>query len=311
MSSVQAPGAVVMIRPHFFEPNPQTGSDNAFQSTAAIRADARPALAEAAYAEVSLAADRLEAAGIRVHLFEDRAATRPDSVFPNNWFSTHSGGHLAIFPLFAPNRRPERREDIVAFLKREYRVQEVTDWSGLEHDGLYLEGTGAIVLDHCERVAYTARSQRASEVLLERFCTRFAFEPMMFEATDADGMAIYHTNVMLSIGTRFCVAGLDTLRDARRREELHARLTANGRELIAISQHQVGEFCGNLIELDGRSGPVIALSSRALRAFDARQIARLERAARLVPLDVPTIEMAGGSVRCMLAGIHLAPRPAS
>ena len=171
--SIQAPGAVVMVRPHRFQPNPATAADNAFQTEASAEAKE---VARAAYCEVTAAAKRLESEGVTVHLFEDTGENdTPDSVFPNNWFSTHPGGHVAIYPMYSPSRRRERRADVIEMLKTRYRVQDVIDYSGLEPDGLFLEGTGAMVLDHIARVAYTARSNRADAVALERFCTHFNF----------------------------------------------------------------------------------------------------------------------------------------
>ncbi len=305
--SVQAPRAVVMIRPHHFGPNSETAADNLFQAMD----DERDAelIAAAARDEVTRAAAMLEEAGVTVHLFEDEARETPDSVFPNNWFSTHAGGHVALYPMFSPSRRRERRPDIVEMLKRRYRVQDVIDYSGLEPDGVFLEGTGAMVLDHIERVAYAARSNRTNEVALERFCTHFNFEPVVFDAADAEGRAIYHTNVLMCIGTDFALIGLATVKDAARRAEIAERLAQTGRTVIDLTHEQIADFAGNAIELDGRKGRVVALSSRALRALRPEQAAALEAHARILPLDVPTIELAGGSVRCMLAGIHLAARP--
>ncbi|MCK5825441.1 MAG: hypothetical protein KAG93_00280, partial [Desulfuromusa sp.] len=181
--SIQAPGSVVIIRPHRFHPNPETASDNVFQRTDANRTIRQTA--EDAYREVSEAALQLEKHGVQVHIFEDHGEKEtPDSVFPNNWFSTHSGGHIAVFPMYSPSRRRERRYDILEMLKAEYRVQDIIDYSCLEYDDLFLEGTGAMVLDHIDRVAYTARSNRADAITLERFCTHFNFEPMAFDAED-------------------------------------------------------------------------------------------------------------------------------
>lgn len=305
--SVQAPKAVVMIRPRNFTPNPETAADNAFQSTGARR-EAR-VIAAAAHAEVTEAATRLEAAGVRVHVFEDEGLGTPDSCFPNNWFSTHTGGHVAIYPMAIPSRRRERRADVIEMLKRDYRVQDIIDYSGMEQDRLYLEGTGAMVLDHMERVAYVCRSNRADPVLLERFCTHFNFEPIVFDAVDAAGRAIYHTNVLMCVGTRFAMVGLGMIPDAGEREEVRARLESTGRAVIDLDAAQIGEFAGNAIELLGTDGPLLALSARAARALTPEQRATLEESVTLLPLDVPTIELAGGSVRCMLAGIHLTPRP--
>jgi hypothetical protein len=206
------------------------------------------------------------------------------------------------------SRRRERRADVIEMLKAEYRVQDVIDYSGLEHDGLFLEGTGAMVLDHIANVAYTARSQRADPVALERFCTHFNFEPLAFTTADAAGQPIYHTNVMMSVATEFALVGFELMNDAKRCDEVRARLEESGRTVIALDAHQIGEFAGNAIELSGREGRVLALSQRAAASLRPEQRAVIERSARLLPLAVPTIELAGGSVRCMLAGIHLSRR---
>ena len=306
---VQAAAGVVMIRPHAFAPNPQTAADNAFQRPDdADGPAARAEQAARARDEVDEAARRLRDEGVRVHLFDDPGADTPDSVFPNNWFSTHAGGHVALFPMALPSRRRERRADVIELLKREYRVQDVIDYSGLEHDGLFLEGTGAMVLDHLARVAYVARSRRADPIALERFCTHFNFEPIVFDTADARGRAVYHTNVLMAVGTGFALAGFDLFANPRQAADVRARLAEAGREVIALDARQVTEFAANALELRGRDGPLLALSARGLAALAPGQVAALERHVRLVALPVPTIERAGGSVRCMLAGIHLAPR---
>lgn len=301
--SIQAPAAVVLIRPRRFQPNPVTTADNAFQSIDADR-DA-DALAAAAHAEVTALAEALTAHGVTVHLFDDEDERRPDSVFPNNWFSTHAGGRIALFPMFAPNRRTERRGDIVELLKREYRVQDVVDYSGLEYDDIFLEGTGAMVLDHVSRLAYVARSFRADPLALERFCTHFGYEPMAFDAADDTGVPIYHTNVMMCIATDFALVGAASITSASRREEVLDRLAEPGRTVIQLDAAQIRAFAGNAIELQGRAGRILALSARAHAALRPEQLAVIERSCSVLPVAVPTIELAGGSVRCMLAGIHL------
>ncbi|KVT39985.1 citrulline utilization hydrolase CtlX [Burkholderia ubonensis] len=307
--SIQAPAAVVMIRPHHFQPNPQTSADNAFQRSGGA-GDAR-AVSAAARDEVGAAARRLADAGVRVHVFDDHGEhDTPDSVFPNNWFSTHPGGHVALYPMTCPNRRRERRADVIEMLKTEYRVQDVIDYSGLEYDDVFLEGTGAMVLDHVARIAYTARSRRADPVALERFCTHFNFEPICFDTADADGRPIYHTNVMMSVATEFALIGLDLISDPNRRDEIRRRLAETGRTVVALEPSQIANFAGNALELSGRDARVLALSRRAFDCLTPHQRRLIERSAQLLPLDVPTIELAGGSVRCMLAGIHLARRQA-
>ncbi|MEM5310589.1 arginine deiminase-related protein [Paraburkholderia sp. JHI869] len=310
LPSIQAPSAVVMIRPHRFHPNPETAADNAFQCAAAATcSEAAQAIAETARDEVTQAAEALEHAGVRVHLFDDFGEHgTPDSVFPNNWFSTHAGGHVALYPMYSGNRRRERRPDVIDLLKTQYRVAEVIDFSVLEQDEVFLEGTGAMVLDHVTRVAYTARSRRADPAALERFCERFQYEPMCFDTAGADGKPIYHTNVMMSVATDFALIGLDVIPDATRRAEIRRRLEQSGRTVIGLEREQIGNFAGNAIELTANGARVLALSQRAYDCLSPEQRRLIERSAQLLPLNVPTIEMAGGSVRCMLAGIHLARR---
>ncbi len=296
-----------MVRPHHFDVNPVTAADNVFQSALPNPSAERSA---AAFHETTALAEALEAEGVRVHLFEDDRTDRPDSVFPNNWLSTHIGGHVAVYPMFAPNRRLERRQDILELLKSAYRVQNIIDYSGLEVDGLYLEGTGAMVLDNEERVAYVARSNRADPIALERFCTNFGYEPMVFDAVDPGGTAIYHTNVLMCIATEFVLAGTAMIEPDARRDEIVERLSAGGREIIDLSFEQICDFAGNAMELTGSHGRILAMSGRAAATLTAAQRAIIERSCRIVAVDVPTIELSGGSVRCMLAGVHLTPRRA-
>jgi len=304
--SLQAPSSVVMVRPHRFAVNPETGADNAFQATPAEQDEA---LAAAALSEFDAAVAALTGAGVTVHVFEDFGERdTPDSVFPNNWFSTHHGGRVAIYPMFAVNRRRERRTDVIELLKAEYRVQEVIDYSGLEYDNLFLEGTGAMVFDNAERVAYVAASHRADPVILERFCTAFGYEPMVFPTADAAGRPIYHTNVLMSVATDYALICLDAIADARRRDEVAQRLTESGRTVLQISFDQVNQFVGNAIELTGTDGRLLVLSARAEVALTPAQREVITASSRLVPLSIPTIELAGGSARCMIAGVHLSPR---
>lgn len=302
--SVQAPAAIVMVRPHHFTVNTETAADNAFQANAVLPAD----IARRAFDEHAAAVAALEDMGVRVHVFDGDNPATPDCVFPNNWFSTHAGGHVAIYPMKAPNRRLERRPDVIEMLKARYRVQDVIDYSGLEPDGLFLEGTGAMVLDHIDRVAYAVQSDRTNPVALERFCTHFNFEPMVFPAADSAGVPIYHTNVLMCIGTDFAMIGAGLITDPARRDEILTRLRQSGRDLVELTEDQIAAFAGNAIELQGAERRILALSSTAFAALRPDQIALIEQSATLLSLPIPTIEMAGGSVRCTIAGIHLAPR---
>ena len=175
---------MILVRAGKFLPNPATAADNAFQAEVPT-GESSEAISARALREMDALADALRAAGVRVHVFDDEDHTRPDSVFPNNGMSTHARGTVAVFPMYASNRRHERRADVLEMLKSHYRVQTIIDYSGLESDGIFLEGTGAMVLDHVSRVAYTAVSHRADTHVLERFCTDFTYEPMAFDAVDA------------------------------------------------------------------------------------------------------------------------------
>ena len=305
-TSIQAPGAVIMIRPHHFTPNTQTAADNSFQ-TARVE-ESTEEISRCAYAEVTSAVEALRSAGVEVHLFEDETSETPDSVFPNNWFSTHAGGHVAVYPMYSHNRRGERRWDVLEMLKQRFRVQDIIDYSGLEQDGLFLEGTGAMVIDHLERVAYAARSKRTSEILLERFCTHFNYEPIVFDAVDPKGAPIYHTNVLMCIARHYALIGLSAIQGEARRREVADRVRRGERDVIDLTQDQIASFAGNAIELQGRDGRVLALSTTALGSLTADQRRRIEAHADLLPLEIPTVELAGGSVRCMIAGVHLSAR---
>ncbi|NUR05996.1 MAG: amidinotransferase [Nocardioidaceae bacterium] len=312
--SAQAPSAVILVRAERFVPNPATAADNAFQ-TDAPTGQSDDTTSAKAVAEMDAVAAALRSVGVRVHVFDDEDHTRPDSVFPNNWLSTHAGGYVAVYPMYASNRRHERRADVLELLKSSYRVQAIVDYSGLEPDGIFLEGTGAMVLDHVSRVAYTAVSHRADTHVLERFCSDFNYEPMAFEAVDSEGVPVYHTNVMACIGTDVALIALEMIPDELRREQVRERLTVNGRTVVELTEQQVREFAGNAVELcgrtpEGRRRYVMAMSGRARRSLRPDQVAAIEESCEIVAVDIPTIELAGGSVRCMIAGVHLDRRPA-
>ena len=307
VNTLQAPRTVVMVRPHAFLSNPETVEDNAFQKEAP---GSECEIAAKALEEFDEAVSRLRKHGITVHVFEDEGEREtPDSVFPNNWFSTHPGGQVGIYPMFTRSRRRERRRDVIDLLKTRYRVETVHDYSGLEQDDLALEGTGAMVLDHIGRLAYVARSNRANPIALERFCTHFSYEPLVFNAADSEGCTIYHTNVLMCIATDFALIGLSMIQDPKRRATVLYRLGETGRDVIELTEDQIAAFAGNAIELTGDDGHVLVLSETAHKSLSADQIARIEVHAKILPIRVPTIQYGGGSARCMIAGIHLTARP--
>jgi hypothetical protein len=301
-SNPQSPSSIVMIRPHHFNPNPETLADNGFQ---ALNNTNGKNLSNRAYLEFTQAVELLKIKGIKVHLFEDESHHTPDSVFPNNWFSTHPEGKIVQYPIHAPNRRKERRSDIVEMLKNEYEVCEIVDYSRSEHDNLYLEGTGAMVIDHLDHVAYMIPSNRTNPKLFARFCRQFNYEPFVFSAIDLNDNPIYHTNVFMSIGSDFAVLSLQMIPDLTQRDNIVRYLSRSGRDIIDLSAEQIYQFAGNCIELTGNNGKILVLSRSAFNALTQDQIATIEKSAVLLPLNVETIELAGGSVGCMIAGIHL------
>ncbi|MEO8440819.1 MAG: arginine deiminase-related protein [Spartobacteria bacterium] len=302
----QSASAVVMIRPSRFYPNPETALDNAFQGEIS---EAPEAVAARAREEFDRAVQCLTDVGVTVHVFEDTPEpAKPDAIFPNNWFSTHHDGRIALYPMFTPSRRAERRADLVERLREKYRVAEVLDYSSFEKRNLYLEGTGSLVLDHPHRLAYVSLSRRADREPLARFCADFGYEPVTFESIGSDGRLIYHTNVMMCVGSEFALVGLEMIKNLTQRESVRRRLESTGKKIFELDNNQIENFAGNALELRGRSGKLLVLSSRAAEHLRDEQRTGIERFAQLVPLALPTIELAGGSARCMLATIHLPPR---
>ncbi len=302
----QSAQAVVMIRPFRFYPNPETASDNAFQREAA--ATDVETISNAAQNEFDQAVGLLRGAGVTVHVFEDTPSPeKPDAVFPNNWFSTHPDGRVALYPMYSPTRRNERRRDVIDELGKSYRISALVDYSSYEQRGLHLEGTGSLVLDYVNRIAYVSLSKRSDRALVERFCQDFDFEPLFFESASDDGRPIYHTNVVMCVGSEFALIGLDMIIDPGQRETLRRRLEASGKKVIELKRDQIANFAGNALELRNDAGKLLVLSSRAAAALTVEQRSEIERHARLLPLVLPTIELAGGSARCMLAAIHLPP----
>ncbi|HEX6995900.1 MAG TPA: arginine deiminase-related protein [Gammaproteobacteria bacterium] len=311
----QAARAALMIRPAHFGANPETAASNRFQAPAdaARRATAEgatgePAVAAAALAEFDALADALARAGIGVHVLPGRnEPVCPDEVFPNNWLSTHADGTLVRYPMLAPSRRRERRDDVADTLRRlGYAVERIVDLTALETQGLYLEGTGSLVLDRTARVAFACPSARTSPDAMRTFCTEMGYEPVLFDAVDRDGHPIYHTNVMMSVGTAFALVCTDAIRDPDARGRVLDALRANGKRVIEIGYRELHAFAANLLELRGRDGPVIALSRRAFASLSTAQRGALAEHGTLVPVPVDAIETyGGGSVRCVLAEVHL------
>jgi hypothetical protein len=299
----QAASAVMMIRPAHFGANPETAATNAFQRTL----DARPSeILARARAEFDAFVRVLRENGVEVHVFEDTASpVKLDAVFPNNWVSFHAGGRTVLYPMQPESRRPEVRPELVERLARARGGSGPCLDLRLEAGGEFLEGTGSLILDRIRRVAYACHSPRTSGALVERFCAEFGYQPVLFHAHDARGVAAYHTNVVLALGTHFAIVCLAAVRDEHERRELESTLRAADRELVPITLAQMDEFAANALELRGKDArPLLALSARARRAFEPSQLAILERHSKLISVDLTTIETCGGgSARCMLAEV--------
>ena len=304
LAPTQSTNSVLMIRPSRFYSNPETAADNAFQSNADRDSDALTLMARN---EFDAAVQTLRAAGVNVHVFEDTTEPeKPDAVFPNNWISTHDDGRIALFPMYSALRQRERRQDIVEELRKRYRVTEVIDYSAFEDEGCCLEGTGSLVLDHLKRIAYVSLSNRSNPKVIQRFAEDFSYEPVTFTSITSNGQPIYHTNVMMCIGTGFAMVGLEMIPNKLERELVRARLEKTGKEIVELSANQIANFAGNAIELHDKDGEkLLVLSTRADEALTEDQRKRLSGHARLIPLELPTIELGGGSARCMIATIHL------
>jgi hypothetical protein len=300
----QSANAVAMVRPCRFHPNPETASDNAFQrEIASTDADA---ISKAAQEEFDQAVELLRDAGVTVHAFEDTASPeKPDAVFPNNWFSTHHDGRVALYPMYSTSRRTERRRDVIDHLRKYYSVMDVVDYSAREQEEKCLEGTGSLVLDHVNKIAYASLSQRTHSEVLKQFCHDFRYEAVTFRSESEDGQPIYHTNVMMCVGSEFALIGLETIADDAERIVVQNLLEATGKEVIDLTSDQIANFAGNAIELHNEKGKLLVLSARAAAALSDKQSAIIQRHAQLVQLSLPTIELAGGSARCMIATIHL------
>lgn len=296
-----------MIRPAGFLSNPETAASNAFQ-----RSDLDAISAQAAAArEFDAYVLRLRAAGVGVEVIDDMPAPHtPDSIFPNNWVSFHQDGRVFLYPMQAPNRRRERRASILAKINERFAIRDVVDQSGFENEGRYLEGTGSLVMDHENRIAYVCHSSRSHPDVMAAFAARSGYRPVWFHATDRRGQAIYHTNVMMCVGRTLAVVCTEAIADPAERKLLSESLAETGKGLIAISHQQMEAFAGNMLELRSSSGrPVFALSRRAWAALSEQQRRTISEYAEPVLAPIDTIErLGGGGARCMIAEIFLPKR---
>jgi hypothetical protein len=306
-ASVQTADAVLMVRPASFGWNPQTQASNRFQrDEPGLAGDAN----ERARAEFDALVLQLRGAGVEVAVADDAAApVCPDAIFPNNWVSLHADGTVVLYPMLAPNRRLERRLELIASLAAASRrkVVRLLDLTQHESRGRYLEGTGSIVFDHVQRIAYACLSPRTHREPLSELCDELGYQPCTFAATDSAGVPIYHTNVMLAIGSRCSVVAASAI-ELRDRERVLSSLAATHRHVEFIDATQMAGFAGNVLELQSAdAGSVLAMSATAHASFGTAAIERLAaNVDRIVTAPIPTIEtLGGGSVRCMLAEVFL------
>lgn len=300
---------ILMIEPVAFGFNEETAANNYFQQFDQTPADRIQA---AAQQEFAVMVAKLRAKGVNVISIPDTLEPRtPDSIFPNNWVSFHQDGRVVLYPMFAPNRRAERRDDILQIIQHKgFQVKEIVDYTKAEDEARYLEGTGSMVLDREARIAYAALSERTDQELLTIFCRDFGYTYCCFHAmqhVDSKRLPIYHTNVMMCVADKYAVVCFDSIDDLKEREALCHQLKASGKEVIVeLTEAQIHCFAGNMLQVKNKEEiPLLILSQTAYDALNSDQIAALASFNELVTVNIPTIERyGGGSARCMMAEIY-------
>ncbi|WP_173021403.1 citrulline utilization hydrolase CtlX [Lewinella sp. W8] len=297
---------LLMVRPLNFARGTETYKDNSFMERPAD--EHLPKIAEAARDEFDAYVQVLREAGVKVTVMEDvENPILPNSVFPNNWFTTHDDGLFVTYPMFWPERRLERRQEIIDQLDRDFVIRRTLSLDHWEQDGRFLEGTGSLVLDRENRIAYASASERCTLDAVHDWCDAMDYHPITFHAFDARGNVIYHTNVMMAVGTKAAIICLDAITDPGERAKVQESLALTGKKLVEITLEQVDRFAGNALEVLTKFGPSWVMSTQAFRALSEGQLAALGQAILHAPLDV--IEhYGGGSARCMIGEIYLEER---
>lgn len=298
-----------MIRPVDFRLNEQTAVNNYFQKKLD---DENADVNTLAQKEFDAFVQKLRNVGVKVIVVDDIKENKtPDSIFPNNWVSFHENGKVALYPMFAENRRPERREDVLEKLEEEgFFIEEIVDYTSAEKENVFLEGTGSLLLDRENQKAYCALSSRAHEDLLIEFCEDFEYMPVIFHAyqdVEIERKPIYHTNVMMCLAEDFAVICLDCIDDKKERKNVVKHLKHDGKEIIAISEKQMHEFAGNMLQVEGAFGKkYLVMSQAAHKSLDSNQLKIIENHCEILSSDLETIEtLGGGSARCMMAEVFL------
>lgn len=298
---MQTTDTVLMVRPVNFGFNPETAANNLFQKEGHEKNAQYNALRE-----FDTFVELLRANGVNVIVTDDSAEpSTPDSIFPNNWFSTHRDGTLVLYPMFAQNRRLERKAGVIELIKKSFNYNKTFDLTGYEFEELFLEGTGSMILDRENNIAYVCRSVRSNEDVLNKFCDGLDFTYLYFNAVDANGHEIYHTNVMMSVGSQYAIVCLDAIPDLDERVLLIETLENSGKHIVEISMEQMEHFAGNMLELRNSAGEnILVMSLTAYNSLEEDQLSTLKNHFKLVTPDLTTIEVnGGGSARCMMAEI--------
>ena len=293
-----------MVRPAFFGFNEDTASNNHFQQRPLSSDDLTHKAQEEFDAYVSL----LRNAGVEVIVVQDNnEPPTPDAVFPNNWFSTHVTGELVLYPMFAPNRQLERKQQILLTIGMMPGITKIFNLSGFEKEHLFLEGTGSMCLDRVNRVVYCCASERSAAPVLKEFCDEMEYQTVFFHASDNEGSPIYHTNVMMSVARDYAVVCMESVRNAEERERVSAAFAATGHDLLPISVEQLNHFAGNMIELVNQSGErLMVMSQSAEQSLTDEQKSFILSKGRIIAPNLHTIEtIGGGSARCMIAEIFV------
>ena len=299
-----------MIRPVAFRMNEQTSINNYFQNESN---GILPSTINAkAQVEFDLLVEKLRNVGVNVIVVDDVLDfDTPDSIFPNNWISFHQNGDVVLYPMFAENRRKERREDVLDVIEEAgFVIQDIMDYTSAEEDNVFLEGTGSVVLDRVNEIAYCALSPRSDEELFIEFCEDFELNPVIFEAfhtVDGERKHVYHTNVMMSVADTFAVICADSIDDKSERKMVLENLKNSGKEIVLISEVQANNFAGNMLQVLGANNErFIVMSDRAYASLRNDQIAKIEKHCKIIHTDLDVIEKSGGgSARCMMAEVFL------
>lgn len=304
----QITNTILMIRPVAFRMNEETAANNYFQKQIQIE---EGDINSKAQAEFDAIVEKLRAIGVNVIVEEDLLdLDTPDSIFPNNWVSFHRNGIVGLFPMFAKNRRRERREEIINRLEEEgFLVEGFMDYTSAEDTGVFLEGTGSILLDRVHHKAYCALSPRADEELFIEFCEDFEYDPVVFNANqtvDGERLPIYHTNVLMALAENFAVICLDAIDDRSEKKNVLEHLKQSGKEIIEITEAQMHQFAGNMLQVRGKDHKYMVMSTAALKSLTQEQISAIEKHSLILSSDLETVESCGGgSARCMMAEVFL------